>query len=255
MPHRAHVLRGRPHRRRARDDPRRQRRGPPQGPGQDPAAAAGRLRGHLPGDGRPARHHPPARPAAARVPAARATARSRRWPPSSASTPPRRSRPRSRACTSPTRCSASAAAAWASSTPRSPRCRPARSSRPPWPCKKKGIDVHPEVMIPLVGDVDGAEASRRSSCARVADEVLTATGVKFDYLVGTMIELPRAALHRRRDRRGRRVLQLRHQRPDPDDLRPQPRRRRALPADLRREEAAARRPVPVASTRRASASS
>jgi pyruvate,orthophosphate dikinase len=38
------------------------------------------------------------------------------------------------------------------------------------------------------------------------------------YKVGTMIELPRAA-HRRPHRQGGRVLLLRHQRPDPDDLR------------------------------------
>ena len=47
----------------------------------------------------------------------------------------RASRPGSRSCTNRTRCSATAAAASASPTPRSPRCRPAPSSRPPstWP--------------------------------------------------------------------------------------------------------------------------
>ncbi len=43
---------------------------PPRGSGEDPADAALRLRGHLPRHGRPARDNPPARPAAARVPAA-----------------------------------------------------------------------------------------------------------------------------------------------------------------------------------------
>ena len=45
-------------------------------------------------------------------------------------------------------------------------------------------------------------------------------------LIGTMIEVPRAALTAGRDRRGGRVLLLRHQRPDPDDLGLLPRRRR-----------------------------
>ncbi len=50
------------------------------GPGQDPADAEGRFRRHLPGDEGAAGHHPPARPAAARVPAARPRRRSRSWP-------------------------------------------------------------------------------------------------------------------------------------------------------------------------------
>jgi pyruvate,orthophosphate dikinase len=52
--------------------------------------------------------------------------------------------------------------------------------------------------------------------------------------VGTMIELPRAALLAR-DRRDRRVLLLRHQRPDPDDLRHQPRRCGLVPGYLYRQ--------------------
>ena len=63
-----------------------------------------------------------------------------------------------------------------------------------------------------------------------------------------MIELPRAALHGRRDRRDGRVLQLRHQRPDADDLRHQPRRRRQLPAGLSADKDPASRPVRDAST-------
>ena len=43
--------------------------------------------------------------------------------------------------------------------------------------------------------------------------------MKVEYLIGTMIEIPRAALDGRPDRRGGRVLLVRHQRPDPDDLR------------------------------------
>jgi pyruvate, orthophosphate dikinase len=59
--------------------------------------------------------------------------------------------------------------------------------------RQQGIEVLPEVMIPLVSDVQ--ELSRQAHIVRrVANEVIDETGVKIDYLVGTMIELPRAAL-------------------------------------------------------------
>ena len=68
LPDRAHVLRGPADRRHAQDDPGR-RRGRPQGrAGRARALPARGLRRHLRGDGRPPRDHPPARPAAARVP-------------------------------------------------------------------------------------------------------------------------------------------------------------------------------------------
>ena len=60
-------------------------------------------------------------------------------------------------------------------------------------CKKKGIEAKPEVMIPLVGDVKELEL-QKEIVDRVADEVFAKRGVKVDYLVGTMIELPAAAL-------------------------------------------------------------
>ncbi len=60
-------------------------------------------------------------------------------------------------------------------------------------CTKRGVDVQPEVMIPLVGHVREL-ANQRKVVDRVAAEVLEETGVKFPFLVGTMIELPRAAL-------------------------------------------------------------
>ena len=50
--------------------------------------------------------------------------------------------------------------------------------------------------------------------------------MEVEYAVGTMIELPRAALRAVRDRRGGRLLLVRHQRPHPDHARVQPRRRR-----------------------------
>jgi pyruvate,orthophosphate dikinase len=60
-------------------------------------------------------------------------------------------------------------------------------------CIKKGIKVMPEVMVPLVGAV--AEfADQEALIRRVADEVMKKKNVKIKYLVGTMIEIPRAAL-------------------------------------------------------------
>ena len=60
-------------------------------------------------------------------------------------------------------------------------------------CKKRGIEAKPEVMIPLVGDVKEFEL-QKEIVDRVAGEVFAKKGVKVDYLVGTMIELPAAAL-------------------------------------------------------------
>ena len=58
---------------------------------------------------------------------------------------------------------------------------------------KEGVKVLPEVMIPLVGsatEYDHQEAIVR----KVADKVMGETGIEFPYLVGTMIEIPRACL-------------------------------------------------------------
>src|SRR3989442_179635 len=60
-------------------------------------------------------------------------------------------------------------------------------------CKKKGIEAKPEVMIPLVGDVKEL-ALQKEIVNRVAAEVFKKKGVEVEYLVGTMIELPAAAL-------------------------------------------------------------
>jgi pyruvate,orthophosphate dikinase len=59
--------------------------------------------------------------------------------------------------------------------------------------QKKGIKVLPEVMIPLVSDVNELRL-QADVVNRVAAEVMEKSGQKIDYLVGTMIELPRAAL-------------------------------------------------------------
>jgi pyruvate,orthophosphate dikinase len=59
--------------------------------------------------------------------------------------------------------------------------------------KAAGRDVHPEVMIPLVGHVK-EYALQAEIVRRMAETVMTERGVRFPYLVGTMIEVPRGAL-------------------------------------------------------------
>ena len=58
---------------------------------------------------------------------------------------------------------------------------------------KKGINVTPEIMIPLVGDVKELKYVK-DIVVRVADEIIKDAGVDLKYEVGTMIEIPRAAL-------------------------------------------------------------
>src|SRR5207244_11946946 len=57
----------------------------------------------------------------------------------------------------------------------------------------KGIKVHPEIMIPLVGFPRELKL-QIDIVRRVASEVAKEKNAKFNYLVGTMIEIPRAAL-------------------------------------------------------------
>ena len=57
----------------------------------------------------------------------------------------------------------------------------------------KGIRVIPEIMIPLVGHVEELR-NQAALVRRVAEEVMARTGVRVEYLVGTMIEVPRAAV-------------------------------------------------------------
>jgi len=59
--------------------------------------------------------------------------------------------------------------------------------------KREGVTVHPEVMVPLVGDVK--ELRHQARLIRsVAEQVMREAGVEVPYMIGTMIELPRAAL-------------------------------------------------------------
>jgi pyruvate,orthophosphate dikinase len=59
--------------------------------------------------------------------------------------------------------------------------------------KKERIDVRPEIMVPLVGTLEELRRTREV-IDRVAQEVFKETKTKVSYLVGTMIEVPRAAL-------------------------------------------------------------
>ena len=97
---------------------------------------------------------------------------------------------------------------------------------------KEGVKLQPKIMIPLVGHVNELAEVRRQLEA-VAQEMNERLGGKVDYKFGTMIELPRAALTAGQIADGGRLLQLRHQRPDPDDVWHEPRRRRGqVPAAI-----------------------
>jgi pyruvate,orthophosphate dikinase len=60
-------------------------------------------------------------------------------------------------------------------------------------CRKRRIDVRPEVMIPLVGHVNELIVMK-ANAKRVFDETLAQAKAEIPYLLGTMIEIPRAAL-------------------------------------------------------------
>jgi len=59
--------------------------------------------------------------------------------------------------------------------------------------KKQGVDVHPEVMIPLVGHVNELK-NQQEALEAEARKVMEEQGITVDYKFGTMIEVPRAAL-------------------------------------------------------------
>ena len=58
---------------------------------------------------------------------------------------------------------------------------------------KEGLNVTPEIMIPLVGDVKELKYVKNVVC-ETADKIIKDNNVKLDYHVGTMIEIPRAAI-------------------------------------------------------------
>jgi pyruvate,orthophosphate dikinase len=59
--------------------------------------------------------------------------------------------------------------------------------------KSKGGDPHPEIMVPLIGSIEEMR-NQATIVRRIAAEVFKEKGETVDYMVGTMIELPRAAL-------------------------------------------------------------
>ncbi|MBN1495168.1 MAG: pyruvate, phosphate dikinase [Spirochaetes bacterium] len=59
--------------------------------------------------------------------------------------------------------------------------------------KKEGVNVKPEVMVPLVGHVNELKM-QKNIIIETAEKVMREKKVKVDYLVGTMIEVPRAAV-------------------------------------------------------------
>ena len=60
-------------------------------------------------------------------------------------------------------------------------------------CKGRGIEVLPEIMLPLIAD-DRELMVLKGLIDRIAEEVFKETGITVPYQVGTMIEVPRAAL-------------------------------------------------------------
>ncbi|NJD38510.1 MAG: pyruvate, phosphate dikinase [Geobacter sp.] len=59
--------------------------------------------------------------------------------------------------------------------------------------KNEGFSIVPEIMIPLIATVKEL-AVLKANAVKICDEVIAQYGVKVEYLIGTMIELPRAAL-------------------------------------------------------------
>jgi pyruvate,orthophosphate dikinase len=59
--------------------------------------------------------------------------------------------------------------------------------------KKKGVEAKPEIMVPLVGEAKELEL-QRSIIEKTAEKVFEEYGDKIEFMIGTMIEIPRAAL-------------------------------------------------------------
>ena len=59
--------------------------------------------------------------------------------------------------------------------------------------KKEGFDPHPEIMVPLIGILYELK-QQKEIILKVAEEVFAEEGVRIDFEIGTMIEIPRAAL-------------------------------------------------------------
>ena len=109
--------------------------------------------------------------------------------------------------------------------------------------QKKGKTVLPEIMIPLIGTVEELIFLKKRALA-VAEEVFDQGRREGRFPDRHDDRDPPRRTDRRPDRRGGRVLLLRHQRPDPDDIRLLSRRHRLVHAGLHRTEDPAHRPVP-----------
>jgi pyruvate,orthophosphate dikinase len=59
--------------------------------------------------------------------------------------------------------------------------------------KNEGFSIVPEIMIPLIATVKELKVLKQNA-VKICEEVIAQYGVKLEYLIGTMIELPRAAL-------------------------------------------------------------
>ena len=59
--------------------------------------------------------------------------------------------------------------------------------------KLKGVDARPEIMVPLIGTTKELEL-QVNIIKETAEKVFAEKGARIDYLTGTMIEVPRAAL-------------------------------------------------------------
>ena len=138
----------------------------------------------------------------------------------------RRCSTRCAGCTSRTRCSACAACGSASSSPACSRMQVRAIAEAA--AQLQGRRRRPaavEIMVPLVGAVQELEVIREEA-EQILAEVAEATGQRPRRPDRHDDRGAARRADRRPDRRGRRVLLLRHQRPDPDDLGLLPRRRR-----------------------------
>ena len=224
-----------------------------QGPRGPRALPESGLHRHLRGDGRPAGHDPAARPAAPRVPAARrgraGRGRQAARHPGREGQAPGRAAPRGQPDARPPRLPAADQV-----TPRSATCRSGPSSRPPSRSRRRARSVLPEIMIPLVGTVEELSILKKRALGRRRG------GLPEGRDQGRVPDRhddrdPPRRSDGRQDRRGGRVLLVRHQRPDADDLRLQPRRHRLVHARPTSSRRSSRSTRSRRSTSRASASS
>ena len=74
----------------------------------------------------------------------------------------------------------------------------------------KGIQVNPEIMIPLVGHVNELK-NMRQLVIDCALQVKEETGKDFNYTIGTMIEIPTGGINCRPNRDGSRFLLIWHE--------------------------------------------